>query len=115
MKHTLKQISSLMLVILISGCSVLTQSIPNSSTPLRVNATEVGKYWLVKNGTLDWSALLQNNNHKSSFTATFTINTDGHIEHLHLKRITGEFKIDEQMYVDFSKQIFIATRANHRR
>ncbi len=99
-------------IALISGCSTLP--LVNSSKELKVNATELGNYWLVENGTLDWSALLNGNN-GGSFAATFTINTQGQIENLNLEMIAGDFKTDKQMHADFSKQTFIATKTNYLR
>ncbi|NRD75624.1 hypothetical protein HQQ94_20850 [Shewanella sp. VB17] len=113
MEQILTKISSAVLIIFMSGCSTFFQPLSHSSNVLKVNSTELGNYWLVKSKTLDWSAFLRNNQ-KSSFAATFTINSDGQIEHLYLKKITGEFKPDEKMYEDFSKQTFIATYSNYR-
>ncbi|RTR30123.1 hypothetical protein [Shewanella atlantica] len=118
MKPVSQRVSSIMLIAfiaLISGCSTLSQPLTSSSKELKVNATELGKYWLVENGVLDWSALLNGNNNESSFSATFTINTQGQIENLNLEKIAGDFKADQQMHADFSKQTFIATKTNYLR
>ncbi|RTR37191.1 hypothetical protein EKG38_19855 [Shewanella canadensis] len=116
MKQLPRRVSSIMLIALIafiSGCSTLP--LATSSEELKVNATELGNYWLVENGALDWSALLNGTNGGSSFSATFTINTQGQIENLNLEKIAGDFKTDKQMHADFSKQTFIATKTNYLR
>ncbi|MEC4727410.1 hypothetical protein HWQ46_17840 [Shewanella sp. D64] len=117
MKQTSMRTPAILLVALItlvSGCSNNSQPFVSSSNELKVNITELGKYWLVKDGVLDWSSLLNEHNNRSSFTATFTINHDGQIENLHLDKVIGNFKVDQQMYADFSKQTFMATKMNHR-
>ena len=117
MKQTSMRTSAILLVTLItliSGCSNNSQSFSYTEKSLKININELGKYWLVKDGVLDWSPILTEYNNRSSFTATFTINPNGQIENLHLGKVLGNFMADEQMYAEFSKQTFIATRTNHR-
>ncbi|ACA84706.1 hypothetical protein [Shewanella woodyi] len=101
-------ISGLSLVL--CGCANLVHT--QKDTQSNIDVTELGLYWVVKDGVLDWS-VFSDDEVQHSFTAQFTINPEGKIEALKLSENQAGFNPSESQIAEFPKQEFNATTANY--
>ncbi len=91
------------------GCSTL---IPTKQvSPHEVSVSELGYYWFVRNGSLDWSSL-SSAEAQQNLTATLTINSEGIIERVELQGGGNEINVSEHQLAELSKQKFSPTVNN---
>ncbi|WP_394391092.1 hypothetical protein [Shewanella woodyi] len=98
------------LSLILCGCANLVQT--HRDIQSNIDVTELGLYWVVKDGVLDWS-VFSDDEVQHSFTAQFTINSEGKIEELILSGKQTGFNPSESQIAEFSKQEFNATTANY--
>ena len=103
----------IMISLTITGCTSILAPTTHSQQVLHVSVSELGQYWIVKDGVMDWSVLFQDQVITGDFTANFAINSQGEIQLMELTQISGSLKTDELKLESFSRQSFIATKGNY--
>lgn len=108
------RLSSFLLLsaILLMGCSSMDRSY-FSTTDKQVTASELGQYWIVKDGILDWSELFEEQDASGDFTASFKINDQGEIQQITLTDISDSLKNSAINVEPFSRQCFISAKDNY--
>ncbi|MFT5705364.1 MAG: hypothetical protein ACI8SK_001319 [Shewanella sp.] len=91
------------------GCSALMPT--EQVSPHEVSVSELGYYWFVRNGSLDWSSLA-NIEVKQNLTATLTINSAGIIERVKLQGDGNAINVSAHQLTELSKQKFSPTINN---
>lgn len=96
----------------LTGCASLESS-EHAQTDKRVNASELGQYWIVKDGTLDWSVLFEEQDIPGDFTVNFKINSLGGIQDIDLTAVSDSLKTNTIKIESFTRQSFIPTKGNY--
>ncbi len=114
-QNTAKHLSFFAIILcslLTTGCASLGSSIGNQ-VEKQVSVSDLSRYWIVKEGVLDWSILFDEQDISGDFTANFKINSLGEIQHIDLTDISESLKTETIKMESFSRQSFISAKSNY--
>ena len=95
----------------LTGCQ--SYSPFNTSDQLvRVNPTQLSKYWVVKDKALDWRTIYIEQPNLQSATISFEINSEGDMVNLAIEELEDNTDMYKQLLTQLSTQKFSSTSAH---
>lgn len=93
------------------GCQSYTP-FETSASPIHVSPTQLSKYWVIKDKTLDWTPIHAQQPNLDSATISFEINSQGNMVNLIIDELTNNVDIHNAVIIRLSEQKFSATVEN---